>query len=94
VQNHSGGSGEVLDAIRGTLDPWLGKPSWKQTGRRVTFNHRVDSEDRPQVAIRLKIEINTHVHFTVYGLRRTASRLLRAGLGAPHTCGPTSATNC
>jgi len=69
AQTHPGGIGEVLDAIRAALDPWLGKPSWKQTEGRVTFTYRFDSEDLPQVALRLKIEINTREHFTVHGLR-------------------------
>jgi hypothetical protein len=32
--------GPVMDALRATLDPWLGKPQWKQTEGRVTLNDR------------------------------------------------------
>ncbi|MGH7269449.1 MAG: nucleotidyl transferase AbiEii/AbiGii toxin family protein [Polyangiaceae bacterium] len=69
VQTSPGGIGEVLDAIHAALDPWLGKPKWKQTEGRVTLNYRFDSEDAPPVALKLKIEINSREHFTAYGLK-------------------------
>jgi hypothetical protein len=47
VQTSAGGIGEVLDAIHGALDPWLGKPKWKQTEGRVTLDYRFESEDVP-----------------------------------------------
>ncbi len=59
-----------MDALRVTLDPWLGEPRWKQTQGRVTFIYRFDSEDQPSVPLRLKVEINSREHFTVFGLRR------------------------
>ncbi len=51
------------------IDPWLGKPKWKQTEGRVTLNYRFDSEDVPPVALKLKVEINSREHFTVHGLK-------------------------
>jgi len=30
--------GPVIDALRATLDPWLGRPEWKQSEGRVTMN--------------------------------------------------------
>lgn len=69
VQTEPGGIGPVLDAIHGALDPWLGKPSWKQSEGRVTLNYRFDSEDVPPVRLKLKVEINSREHFTVRGLR-------------------------
>jgi predicted transcriptional regulator of viral defense system len=38
------------------LDPWLGKPKWKQTDGRVTFVYRFASEDSPPLALKLKVE--------------------------------------
>ncbi len=59
--------GPVMDALRATLDPWLGKSQWKQTEGRVTLNYRFDSEDMPPVRLRLKVEINSREHFTLFG---------------------------
>jgi predicted nucleotidyltransferase component of viral defense system len=69
VQTTPGGIGELLDAIHGALDPWLGKPKWKQTAGRVTLNYRFESEDVPPVGLNSKVEINSREHFTVYGLK-------------------------
>ena len=45
VQTSPGGIGDVLSAIHDALDPWLGKPKWKQTEGRVTLTYRFESED-------------------------------------------------
>lgn len=70
VQIHPGGIGDLLDAIHDALDPWLGKPRWKQTEGRVTLNYRFESEDVPPVGLKLKVEINAREHFTVLGLEQ------------------------
>lgn len=69
VQTRPGGIGEVLDAIHDALDPWLGKPKWKQTEGRVTLSYRFESEEVPPIGLKLKIEINSREHFSVYGLK-------------------------
>jgi predicted nucleotidyltransferase component of viral defense system len=69
VQTSAGSIGAVMDAIHDALDPWLGKPKWKQSEGRVTLNYRFESEDAPPVALKLKVEINSREHFAVYGLR-------------------------
>lgn len=61
-------AGPMMEALRGLLDPWLGKPKWKQTEGRATFVYRFDSEDAPPVPLKLKVETNTREHFAVYGL--------------------------
>lgn len=63
VQTRAGGIGEVLDAIHAALDPWLGKPKWKQTEGRVTLQYRFDSEEAPPLPLRLEIEINSREHW-------------------------------
>jgi predicted nucleotidyltransferase component of viral defense system len=63
-------AGPVMDALRDVLDPWLGRPQWKQTEGRVTFNYRFDSEDAPPLGLRLKVEINSREHFAVYGIKQ------------------------
>lgn len=69
VQVNAGPIGAVMDAIRTRLDPWLGKPQWKQGQGRVTFYYRFESEMRPVTPLRLKVEINTREHFSVLGTR-------------------------
>lgn len=69
VQTEPGGIGSALDAIHEALDGWLGKPQWKQSEGRVTLSYRFGSEDVPPVRLKLKVEINSREHFTVYGLR-------------------------
>jgi predicted nucleotidyltransferase component of viral defense system len=61
--------GPVLSAVRAVLDPWLGNAQWKQTAGRATLIYRFNSEDEPPYRLKLKVEINTREHFSVYGLR-------------------------
>lgn len=69
VQTRAGPAGPMMNALRDVLDPWLGKPQWKQTDGRITFVYRINSEDAPPVPLRLKIETNTREHFSVFGLK-------------------------
>ena len=70
VQTVPGPMGPVMDGVRQSLDPWLGKPKWKQTEARVTFIYRFSSEDEPPLPLRLKVEISSREHFSVFGLVR------------------------
>jgi len=70
VQTEAGPAGTIMGALREILDPWLGHPRWKQTEGRVTFVYRFDSEDRPPIPLKLKVEINSREHFSVYGFKR------------------------
>ena len=64
-------AGPILDALHEVLDPWLGTPRWKQSEGRVTLYYRFESEDTPPIRLRLKVEINSREHFSVYGLTNT-----------------------
>lgn len=68
VQIESGGIGEILDALRDTLDPWLGKPKRKQNFGRVTLLYKFTTEIEPVSTMRVKVEINTREHFSLFGL--------------------------
>jgi predicted nucleotidyltransferase component of viral defense system len=70
VQIDAEPAGPIMTALREVLDPWLGQPRWKQTEGRVTFFYRFDSEDTPPLRLRLKVEINSREHFTVFGIAR------------------------
>ncbi len=67
VQVAAQAAGPMMEAIRSVLDPWLGKPQWKQTEGRVTFVYRFESEGTPPIGLKLKVEINSREHFAVYG---------------------------
>lgn len=67
VQVKPAPAGPVMNALRDVLDPWLGKPRYKQTAGRVTFVYRFGSEDAPPIPLRFKVEINSREHFAVYG---------------------------
>jgi predicted nucleotidyltransferase component of viral defense system len=68
VQINAEPAGPILDALREVLDPWLGNAQWKQTEGRVKLVYRYQSEGAPPVRLRLKVEINSREHFSVYGL--------------------------
>jgi len=61
--------GDVMTAIRESIDPWLGSAKWKQSSRTVRFIYRFQSEDNPSIPLRLKIEINTIEPFSVFGFK-------------------------
>ena len=75
VQVAAGPIGGVMDAVHARLDPWLGKPQWKQGQGRVTFYYRFESETKPTTPLRLKVEINTREHFTVLGVHARRFRV-------------------
>jgi predicted nucleotidyltransferase component of viral defense system len=63
--------GEVFDAIRAVLDPWLGQPRRQTKEGSVNLVYRFTSEDEPPKAMRLKVEINSREHFAELGHVRT-----------------------
>jgi predicted nucleotidyltransferase component of viral defense system len=75
VQTKAEAAGPTMEALRAVLDPWLGKPQWKQTEGRVTFVYRFQSEARPPIPLKLKVEINTREHFAVYGFKQVPFRV-------------------
>ena len=72
VQLIPGPVSPMMDAMHEVLDPWLGKPRWKKTEGRVTFVYRFESEDAPPLRLRLKVEINSREHFSLFDLERIA----------------------
>jgi predicted nucleotidyltransferase component of viral defense system len=68
VQVAAGPIGVTLDATRAALDPWLGSPKRAFKEGSTTLVYRTQSEGTPPLPLRLKIEINTREHFSVFGL--------------------------
>jgi len=69
VQIHSGPIGEIFSAIKKRLNPWLGEPQWKLNDGRATLFYKFAPESIEGIKAKLKIEINTREHFSVYGLQ-------------------------
>lgn len=70
VQRDAGPIGTLINAMRETLDPWLGSPKWKQSKGRFTLYYRFETSFAPVTNMRLKIEINTREHFSVLGIAK------------------------
>ena len=70
VQILPGPIGEILDTLQNALNVFLGEPRRKQKESSVTLAYRVQSEGPPVIPLRLKVEINTREHFTVFGFRK------------------------
>lgn len=70
VQRDPGPIGELVGAIRSSLDPWLGEPRWKQGQGRFTLVYRFTTTFEPVSQMRMKVEINTREHFSVFGKER------------------------
>ena len=70
VQIAAGPIGGVIDDIRRVLDPWLGTPKRTAHEGRVILMYRTASEGLPPALLRLKIEINSREHFSVFGHER------------------------
>jgi len=70
VQIASEPIGEIFDAIRAVLDPWLGAPRRELKAGSSNLFYRFVSEEEPPKSLRLKIEINSREHFTELGYVR------------------------
>lgn len=70
VQTVAGPIGPVASAIRKCLDPWLGSPRRSSGDGGFTLLYAFESEGQPASRLRLKVEINTREHFTVFGLEQ------------------------
>ncbi len=74
VQMMPGAIGPVMDAVQEKINPWLGVPRRKQSEGRVTLVWRVESEEG--LPLRLKVEINSREHFTVFGYQQHQFEML------------------
>ena len=70
VQIQAGPIGGLVNAIRASVDPWLGTPTWRQSHGRFTLFYRFETTFAPVTTMRLKIEINTREHFSVLPIER------------------------
>lgn len=68
VQTQPEPIGATVDAIRASL-AWLGKCNREQAGHSMHLIFRFAPEADPQSTLRLKVEINTREHQSVFGIR-------------------------
>lgn len=68
VQTRSEPIGTTVDAIRDALS-WLGKCQREQAGHSMHLIFRFNPEADQQAALKLKVEINTREHDSLYGVR-------------------------
>lgn len=61
--------GPTIDALRTRLDGWLGQPKRSFSEGRATLSYRFFAEGEPPIKLKLKVEINTREHFSVFGPR-------------------------
>lgn len=61
--------GESIKTIRNLIDPLLGKPKRDSSRKGFTLTYGISSEGGKENK-KLKIEINTREHFSVYGLEK------------------------
>jgi predicted nucleotidyltransferase component of viral defense system len=73
VQISPGPIGEIMGVIKEIINPFLGKPQWMLNQGRATLFYKYEPENAASnVKTKLKIEINTREHFTVFGLNTIA----------------------
>ncbi len=70
VQRNSGPIKPIVKAIQRLIDPWLGKGSFKQRNNGFRIYYRFQAETDPEQTARIKVEINTREHFTVFPAKK------------------------
>ncbi len=68
VQQSSGPIKDIIKTIQKTIDPWLGKSSTESRKNGFRIYNRFNPEDNPSGQKRIKIEINTREHFSIFPL--------------------------
>ena len=67
VQVNAGGVGTLINSMRAILDPWLGTPKRKFTAASAKLHYQFQGSGDVPTPLRLKIEINTREHFSLFG---------------------------
>ncbi len=74
VQMHPEAIGPTVNAIRAALS-WLGKFNWEQAGHSIHLLFRFVPEANVATHLKLKVEINTREHESLYGIKRYPFKL-------------------
>lgn len=68
IQTQSGPIGTTVDAIRDALS-WLGKCSRDHAGHSMHLVFKFSPEINPETQLKIKVEINTREHESLYGIK-------------------------
>jgi len=74
VQIEPGNIGDILTLLRERLS-FLGTANYNLSNHNATLIYRFESEAEPVTRLKLKVEINTREHFTVYGFNEHYYRI-------------------
>ena len=74
VQTDSGPIGDILTLVREKLS-FLGDAKYIRSAHNNTLTYRFDTEFEPIIKPKLKIEINTREHFTVFGYKEVDHKI-------------------
>lgn len=66
VQRSAGPIKDIVKSIQKTIDPWLGKSSTESRKNGFRIYYRFASENNPGGKKRIKIEMDTREHFSVF----------------------------
>ena len=67
VQLNAGSIKPIVERIQALLDPWMGKSTTQPRANGSRIYYRFQPESGGTIPRRIKIEINTREHFTVFG---------------------------
>lgn len=70
VQKDPGPIKPIVQRLQKLIDPWMGRSSTQARANGFRIYHRFQPELDPSGSKRVKIEINTREHFTIYGVEQ------------------------
>ncbi|NQV16518.1 nucleotidyl transferase AbiEii/AbiGii toxin family protein [bacterium] len=72
VQTIAGPIKPVVQRLQKLIDPWMGKSTTQTRANGFRIYYRFQSESDRDMIKKIKIEINTREHFTVFGVQKVA----------------------
>jgi len=66
VQRNPGPIKPIVKAIQNLINPWIGKSNTEQRKDGFRIYYRFQAESDPEQTAKIKVEINTREHFTVF----------------------------
>ncbi len=70
VQTVAGPIKPIVQRLQKLIDPWMGQSTTKTRANGFRIYYRFQSESDPDIIKKIKIEINTREHFTVFGIKK------------------------
>ena len=70
VQTVAGPIKPIVQRLQKLIDPWMGKSTTKTRANGFRIYYRFPTESDQSIIKKIKIEINTREHFTVFGVKK------------------------